>query len=54
MRAYRKVMLNKGSAGVDEMPVKELYAYLTKNRGANRIGCPRGEVSATTHPGSRD
>jgi group II intron reverse transcriptase/maturase len=33
MRAYRKVMLNKGSAGVDEMPVKELYAYLTKNRG---------------------
>jgi RNA-directed DNA polymerase len=32
MRAYRKVLSNKGSAGVDGMPVKELYAYLTKNR----------------------
>ena len=32
MRAYRQVVSNKGSAGVDGMPVKELYAYLTKNR----------------------
>ncbi|GAB1404910.1 hypothetical protein MASR1M74_31070 [Lentimicrobium sp.] len=30
--AYRKVVSNKGSAGVDGMPVKELYAHLTKNR----------------------
>lgn len=30
--AYRKVLSNKGSAGVDGMPVKELYAHLTKNR----------------------
>jgi RNA-directed DNA polymerase len=32
MRAYRQVVSNKGSAGVDGMPVKELYDYLTKNR----------------------
>jgi len=32
MRAYRQVLLNKGSAGVDGMPVTKLYAYLTKNR----------------------
>jgi RNA-directed DNA polymerase len=32
MRAYRQVMSNKGSAGVDGMTVKELYEYLTKNR----------------------
>jgi len=32
MRAYRQVVTNKGSAGVDGMPVKELYEYLTKNR----------------------
>jgi RNA-directed DNA polymerase len=32
MRAYRQVVSNKGSAGVDGMPVKELYAHLTKNR----------------------
>lgn len=25
MRAYRQVVSNKGSAGVDGMPVKELY-----------------------------
>ena len=31
-RACRHVMQNKGSAGVDGMPVKELYAYLNKNR----------------------
>jgi group II intron reverse transcriptase/maturase len=33
MRAYRQVKQNKGSAGVDGMPVKELYEHLTKNRG---------------------
>jgi group II intron reverse transcriptase/maturase len=32
MRAYRQVVSNKGSAGVDGMSVNELYAYLTKNR----------------------
>jgi group II intron reverse transcriptase/maturase len=32
MRAYRQVVKNKGSAGVDGMTVKELYAHLTKNR----------------------
>ena len=32
MRAYRQVVSNKGSAGVDGMSVKELYAHLTKNR----------------------
>jgi group II intron reverse transcriptase/maturase len=32
VRAYRQVVSNKGSAGVDGMSVKELYACLTKNR----------------------
>jgi len=32
MRAYRQVMSNKGSAGVDGMPVKELYKFLSENR----------------------
>ena len=36
MRAYRQVVLNNpesfGTAGVDAMPVKELYKYLTNNR----------------------
>lgn len=32
MRAYRQVKQNKGSAGVDGMGVKDLYAYLTKHR----------------------
>lgn len=32
MRAYRQVVSNKGSAGVDDITVKELYVYLTKNR----------------------
>src|SRR5450759_4376036 len=27
MRAYRQVFANKGSAGVDDIPVKELYKY---------------------------
>jgi hypothetical protein len=33
MRAFHKVKSSNGSAGVDGIPVKELYAYLTKNRG---------------------
>jgi RNA-directed DNA polymerase len=33
MRAYRQVVANRGSAGLDGMPVKELYSYLTNNRG---------------------
>jgi len=32
MRAYRQVVSNKGSIGVDGMSVKELYDHLTKNR----------------------
>jgi len=32
MRALNQVRQNKGSAGVDRMPVSELYDYLTKNR----------------------
>jgi group II intron reverse transcriptase/maturase len=32
MQAYRQVVSNKGSAGVDGMSVKELYAHLTNNR----------------------
>ena len=32
MRAYRQVVSNKGSAGIDGMAVTELYAHLTKNR----------------------
>ena len=32
MWAYRQVVTNKGSAGVDGMPVRELYKYLTNNR----------------------
>ena len=32
MRAYRQVVRNKGSAGIDRMKVEELYAYLRENR----------------------
>jgi len=32
MRAYRQVVSNKGSAGVDGMSVKELYKYLSEKR----------------------
>jgi len=32
MRAYRQVVSNKGSAGLDGMTVKELYEHLTQNR----------------------
>lgn len=31
-RAYRQVLLNKGSAGVDGMTVKELSVHWKKNR----------------------
>jgi len=33
MRAHRQVVANKGSAGVDGLTIRELYVYLTKNRG---------------------
>lgn len=32
LRAYRQVVSNKGSAGVDGMPVKALWEHLDKNR----------------------
>lgn len=32
MQALGRVVSNKGSAGMDGMPVKDLYAYLTENR----------------------
>ena len=32
-QAYRQVVQNKGSAGVDGVPVTELLSYLEKNRG---------------------
>jgi RNA-directed DNA polymerase len=32
MRAYHQVYKNKGSAGVDRVSTKDLYAYLTNNR----------------------
>jgi len=32
MKAYRQVVSNKGSAGIDGMSVKELYTFLTNNR----------------------
>jgi RNA-directed DNA polymerase len=32
MRALKHVVSNKGSAGMDGMPVTDLYAYLTENR----------------------
>jgi len=32
MQALRRVVSNKGSAGMDGMPVTDLYAYLTENR----------------------
>jgi RNA-directed DNA polymerase len=31
-KAYRQVMRNKGSAGVDGMEVTELFSYLENNR----------------------
>lgn len=43
MRAYRQVVTNKGSAGVDGMPVRELYEYLTKNRERIETEIRRGK-----------
>jgi group II intron reverse transcriptase/maturase len=43
MRAYRQVVSNKGSAGVDGMPVKDLYAYLTKNRDQIELDIRQGK-----------
>jgi group II intron reverse transcriptase/maturase len=43
MRAYSQVKSNKGSAGVDGIPVKELYAYLVKNRDQIEPDIRRGK-----------
>ena len=43
MRAYRQVVSNKGSAGVDGMPVRELYEYLTINRERIESGLREGK-----------
>ena len=43
MRAYRQVVSNQGSAGVDGMPVKQLYDYLTKNREQIEADIRRGK-----------
>jgi group II intron reverse transcriptase/maturase len=43
MQAYRQVVSNKGSAGVDGMPVKELYEYLTENRDQIEADIRRGK-----------
>lgn len=43
MRAYRQVVSNQGSAGVDGMSVKELYDYLTKNRDQIESDIRRGK-----------
>lgn len=40
--AYKQVMQNKGSAGVDGMQTKELYAYLQQNREAIAMGMVKG------------
>jgi RNA-directed DNA polymerase len=43
MRAYRQVVSNQGSAGVDGMPVKQLYDYLIKNREQIEADIRRGK-----------
>jgi len=43
MRAYRQVVSNQGSAGVDGMPVKQLYDYLSKNREQIEADIRRGK-----------
>jgi RNA-directed DNA polymerase len=42
MRAYRRVMSNKGSAGIDDMTVKGLYNHLLKNREGMETQIRRG------------
>ena len=54
MRAFKQVRQNKGSAGVDRMPVKELYDYLTKNRESIEQSLLNGIYLATTHFGGRN
>ena len=43
MQAYRQVVSNQGSAGVDGMPVKQLYDYLSKNREQIEVDIRRGK-----------
>jgi RNA-directed DNA polymerase len=43
MQAYRQVVSNQGSAGVDGMPVKQLYDYLSKNREQIEADIRRGK-----------
>ena len=43
MRAYRQVVSNQGSAGVDGMSVKQLYDYLIKNREQIEADIRRGK-----------
>ena len=37
MRAFKQVRQNRGSAGVDRMPVKELYDYLTSKHSVSSV-----------------
>ena len=46
MMAYRQVKRNDGSAGVDGMSAKELYAHLTKNRGQIETDIRKGKYIA--------
>ena len=54
MRAYQQVVSNKGSAGVDGMPVKELYAHLYSSRTLLESDIRSGGVPAPTHSWCRD
>lgn len=54
MRALQQVRQNKGSAGVDRMPVSELYDHLTKKQGKYRAIIVKWHLLATTHFGGRD
>jgi group II intron reverse transcriptase/maturase len=46
MMAYRQVKRNDGSAGVDGMSAKELYAHLMKNRGQIETDIRKGKYIA--------
>ena len=46
MMAYQQVKRNDGSAGVDGMSAKELYAHLTKNRGQIETDIRNGKYVA--------
>ncbi len=41
--AYKQVLANKGSAGVDGMPVSKLYAHLSKERESIALGIIHGK-----------